>query len=145
MIMTTLDQLKADLQRARINKNAFESDTLRTLIGDVELTLTRPNSDTVDKVVASTVASFIKNAKICSDKADNDAIKLVKTAEIEIYLKYIPKQMTIDELTTVITNQFGNVLDAKQKGVVMGYLKTTFSGQYDGASASQVVNTLVKV
>lgn len=141
--MTLFEQLKHDLQQSRISKNSFESDTLRTLIGDIELTLTRPNNKTVDDVIQSTLTSFVKNARTFIGQTTDETIKSTKNAELAIYSRYMPVLMSFDEIKAVIVGKFGDVLDVKQKGPIMAFLKANHPGKYDGLVASQVIASLI--
>lgn len=80
------------------------------------------------------VVSILKKAK--SDAESN--FKRVNddkfNKEIEIYDKFIPKQMSSEEIKKVIQeNNFSNI------GQAMGFFKQNFSGQYDGKLVSSIV------
>lgn len=80
------------------------------------------------------IISILKKAK--SDAESN--FKRVNddkfNKEIEIYDKFIPKQMSSEEIKKVIQeNNFSNI------GQAMGFFKQNFSGQYDGKLVSSIV------
>lgn len=61
--------------------------------------------------------------------------------EIQLYEKYLPQLLTIDQLTAVIQDIIENLPERspKQMGVVMSKLKIEYLGRYDGTVASQLV------
>lgn len=57
--------------------------------------------------------------------------------EISILNEYLPKQMTEDELRSVISDfKAGNI--GANVGAIMSFLKTKYAGLYDGKIASQL-------
>ena len=139
---TLFNTLKSDLVKARLSRNVIETNTLRTLIGDIELAMTRPGATSLDEVTHQTLTSFAKNAKICRDQAVEQTLQWTKDTEIEIYNRYLPKLMSETLIREIIIHNFGDTLVEKQKRDVMMFMKTNHTGQYDGALVSSIFNTL---
>lgn len=126
---TIFNEIKKTHLDARKTKNVFLRDTLGVIIGDLQTA--EKNGFTIDdkKVIA-----ILKKAKSDAEsnfkQVSND--KFIK--EIEIYNKFIPQQMSTEEIKTVIKeNNFTNI------GQAMGFFKQNFSGQYDGKLVSSIV------
>jgi uncharacterized protein YqeY len=61
--------------------------------------------------------------------------------EIDIIQRYLPKQMTEDEIAQAVQDLFEemNASGLKQMGAVMGELRERYAGQMDFAKASPIV------
>lgn len=135
--------IKADLTKARLAKNVLETNTLRTLVGDIELAMTRPGAESLDAVTQSTLTAFSKNAKLCESQAREDLVKWTKNAEVAIYQRYMPRLMSETHIREIISHQFGEKIEAKQKGDIMKFMKANHTGQYDGAVVSALITQLI--
>ena len=141
--MSVFDQIKADLKAARLARDEFKSNTLRTLIGDIELQATRPDAKPIDEITQSKLKSFTDSATEFSNATSDDAIKAEKQAEIAIYAAYRPVQLTEDEVRALLTGEFGATLTQKQKGQAMGFLNKGHKGKFDGTMAASIVDQMI--
>lgn len=126
------DRLKKDQLNARRNKESdVKISVLTTLIGEVSKKAKDDgNREVSDLDVIKTVKSFIDNANIVLNVAsDTESAK----EEISILSEYLPKQLTKEEIQTIIVSgQFSNL------GQFMKYMKENHAGLYDGAMAKTV-------
>ena len=60
--------------------------------------------------------------------------------EIEILSGYLPKQLTEDELRSIISDYKAANIGANV-GLIMAFLKSKYNGLYDGKIASQIAKT----
>ena len=141
--MSVFEQIKTDLKAARLARDEFKSDTLRTLIGDIELQATRPGAKPIEEITQQKLKSFTDSANEFIAATSDEAVKTSKQNEIAIYAAYRPTQMSEDQLRAVITGEFGATLQAKQKGQVMGFLNKGHKGQFDGSMAASIVDELI--
>lgn len=148
-IMTILDQIKQDTIAARKAKNALKSALLTTLVSEVvNVGKNDGNRETTDAETVAVVKKFLKgvdetiNAIKDVSNVDGSADRYVNALhEQEILRRYLPAQLTEQELAAVVA-QFVSTLterNPKQMGAVMAFLKVNYDGQYDGKSASAVV------
>lgn len=65
--------------------------------------------------------------------------------ELEVLNKFLPKQMTEEELTPLIQKIISDlgVTDAKEMGKVMGAANKEFAGKADGGTISKIVKQLL--
>ena len=138
--MSVFEQIKADLTKARLAKDAFTSDTLRTLIGDIQLESTRPGAKPVEDITQQKLKAFTDGANTFIENTSDETIKADKLREIAIYTSYRPVQLPAEALRIALLAKFGTV---ENKGMAMGWLKTTYAGQYDGKVAGAVVDELI--
>jgi uncharacterized protein YqeY len=141
--MSVFEQLQADLKAARLARDEHKSDTLRTLIGDIQLEATRPGAKPIEEITQQKLKSFTDSANDFIGNTSDEAIKATKQAEIAIYAAYRPKQMTEDELRVLLTTEFGATLTQKQKGQAMGFLNKGYKGQFDGTMAAGIVDAMI--
>lgn len=146
--MSILNDIKAAQLKARKEKNSKEALTLTTLIGEAEMIGKNDgNRSTTDEEVQNVIKKFIKNI--------NETLKVLKTEqadkvlelnqEKEILMKFLPQQLTENELKVVILGlvETLQVTDAKGVGQVMKALKEKYDGQYDGSVASGVIKAVL--
>ena len=122
------EQIHTDLKSAMLAKNEFTKSILRVLIGE----LNREGKTVSDDRVTAIIKKMCENAKIVG----NDH-------EITILEKYLPAQLSEDELRTIISALvFENSFTVKDMGKIMGTLKEKYNGKYDGKLAATVVKTI---
>lgn len=141
--MSLLHTIKTDLDIARREKNQQLLTILITLYSEASMVgKTKRNGDSTDDEVLSVVRKFkigveeVQKIKGPSDESD---------LELEVYGKYLPIMLTDTELTGII-NSIVNSLperNPRQMGIVMGKLKSDYSGRYDGNLASKVTKELL--
>jgi uncharacterized protein YqeY len=144
--MSLLQRIKQDLLQARKDVRASNADATISIRAQVKVkcltTLlseaSRPGLDdgkreSTDQEVIAVAQKFIKNINETLSHCSDDDLFM----ELEFINAYIPKQLTEGEIAGIIAGSgIANVGDA------MKYLKSNFSGQYDGKIASQVVKEL---
>ncbi|BAU40058.1 hypothetical protein [Ralstonia phage RSP15] len=134
--MALLDTIKADRMAAMKEGDKIAKDILTTLIGEVE-TKSKQGKELADADIVALVKKFIDN--------NDETLKLVKDDETKIETSniliqenlvlgaYIPKQLSFDEIATILKHTgYMNL------GHFMKYLKEHYAGQYDGKVAKQV-------
>lgn len=130
-----LDKLKADLLKARRNKDTTVKDVLTTIIGDVQTALKtkadkgKPEED----VCLAKIKKAYEDAKDTVDKYTGEAkIKLAK--EIEILKGYMPEKLTEDQMQSIIEQ-----IKPKNIGQAMGHFAKNFKGKVDNTKLRQLV------
>ena len=130
--MNLIEMINADFMTAYKEKNMEKKDFLGVLKTEVTKETKTPD----DMYVIGKIKSMIKNAEATNSLSEN---------ELEILNSYLPKQLTEEELKEKISNIINDngFSGGKDMGKVMGLLKESFDGQYDGKMASQLVKTLL--
>jgi len=133
--MKIFDAIKDDFKEARIAGNKLASNLLSTVVGEVENKAKVVNGikEVAEESVISTVKSFIKNVDTFKDTVTDVALAAKLAAEKQILEKYLPSQLTEDEIRDIFTN-----IDHSNMGLMMKHLKDNYSGRYDGNLASKV-------
>jgi len=122
--------IKNDMITAMKNKDAVTRDTLRVLIGELDRNFIKDDVD-----VVKTVNKMVQNIKETTNDQD----------EINVLSKYLPKQMTEDEISQNAANFIAeNKLESpREMGKVMGYFSKNYAGQYDGKVLSNIVKEML--
>jgi uncharacterized protein YqeY len=144
--MTLINTIKADQLQARKLRESLKATLLTTLISEAEVIGKNDgNREVTDAEVVAVVKKFVKGI----DETLSFLVKAsitderYKTVAAERYIldKYLPVQLTIEELKVLI---IGADLADTSKGSIMKYLKENFAGQYDGKVAAKVIDELLK-
>jgi uncharacterized protein YqeY len=141
--MSLLQQIRADLDHARREKNQINLTLLTTLYSEAAMVgKTKRNAESTDEEVLSVIRKFkIGVEEIAKIKGLSSEIE----HEIKLYESYLPQPLTTAQLTAVIQDIIEHLPERspKQMGVVMNSLKKEFLGRYDGTIASQLVKELL--
>jgi uncharacterized protein YqeY len=148
--MSLIEQIKTDQIVARKSKSDAVS-LLTTLYSEALMVgkNATPPRDPTDAEVINTIKKFLKgvneNISYAGDRQDadwRDALEI----EREILEYYLPKQLSVEELTSVITKFIlnGGIATSNGTGLIMQYLKNTHGGMYDGKVASDIIKGLLK-
>jgi uncharacterized protein YqeY len=125
--MTLQETINLHLKNAILTSNTEVKSLLRVVIGEMN----REGKIVADEKVISIVKKMIDNAKIVGN-----------LNEVTILETYLPKQLTEDELNTVISALiYNNNYTIKDMGKIMGDLKSIYSGKYDGKLASTLIKS----
>lgn len=91
-----------------------------------------------DDEVIRVIKKFVKDIDICLEHATN---KDSYIREKQILEKYLPAQLSTDELQTAITAYITSA-GSPTKADIMKYLKSAYSGKYDGKLASSIIDSI---
>ena len=158
-----LGKIKKEQKQARLTKDKFRAGILTTLMAEISIVGKNAQRETTDAEAQIVITKFLKNLKetfkiytlgieledffkVTDMETPTSADKMEKilnmTKEADIYKSYLPQQMTEDELETAIGVFMGDNANANM-GQIMGYLKKTHGGQYDGKMASTLIRTIL--
>jgi len=138
--MGLLDQINADLKKAMLERDEVTRDTLRMVKSEL-LTLDDPDEIAVlSRAVKSrrdSIKSYVEGER--QDLADREQ------AEIEVIERYLPKQLSEDEVRDAIAGIIEELglSSKKELGQVMKELKVRYPGQVDGRQASSIAGQLL--
>lgn len=124
--MTIQEQINADLKQAMLQKDEATKSLLRVVIGEF---------NRVDKVLSDDKATSILKKMV------ENAKEVGNENEVVILQKYLPQQLSKDELTALISSiiEDYSYSSVKDMGKIMASLKETHAGRYDGKLASEIV------
>jgi len=133
-----INKLKADKVMAMKSGDSVKKTFLSTLISDIEMVAKNDNGrEVTDQDAIKVMEKFKKGAEeILRHKPYNDeSLREIRWLEV-----YLPFQLGEDALLLIIKQVLDHNPDAKL-GDIMKELKTHFSGQYNGKTASILART----
>jgi len=141
-----LEQIKAAQLAARKARDSDTAGTLGTFLGDVELKSKNVGRPLTEGELTALVRKYVANAKEMAaaygDRRDGDNADKA-WAEVEAFEKFLPKQLSEEELRFNIKRIIANEIVKPKQGDVMKALKEEFDGQYDGKSAAAIAKELL--
>lgn len=130
-----IDQIRTARITAMKERDAVAKTILTTLLGELEGMAKREQADITDEMVAKTCKKFVaSNQEVIA--LDSNVEQL--TAENVILTKFIPIQLTADELRVIIVD-----MNASNLGEIMKQLKADHNGEYDGKTASTIAREVL--
>lgn len=131
--MSLIEQINADFMTAYKASIKDESKKIdKNFLGLLKSEVTKDSKNPEDKDVISKIKSMIKGAASTNSLSE---------LELSILNNYLPKQLSEVELDDIISSYLQEN-EGVNMGTIMGYLKSNYSGQYDGKVASTVVKRL---
>lgn len=140
--MSLFKKLKDEQLQARKDKETVKINLLTTLLGAVQTAAINAKQDKdniSDDIILSQVKAFIKSAE--------ETLKLfpgllVLSLELTYLNSYLPKQLTDEELKTIVDNLLADCTleGGKRMGYVMGELKKQFANQYDASKVKALIS-----
>jgi uncharacterized protein YqeY len=151
----TLAQIKADQLQARKDRDTVKASLLTTLLGEAKA-LADKNAekeprdangnvikrDPTDAEVEEKIDKFLKDNLFTQENVKDEIALAQARAEQAILLAYKPQQLTADQMTEIIVDNF-TVVENKLRGQINLYFKANYAGQYDGTSLKNVIDKLI--
>lgn len=138
------DTIKNEIISALKEKNTLKVQTLREIKGSVDLEHINKKVDITDELVIDILSRGIKTRKesIQEFEKGNRLDLIDKTnKEIELLKKYLPEQLTKEELEKVIEEVFSKVKPTSNKdmGLIMKELTPLVKGKCDMKEVSAII------
>jgi uncharacterized protein YqeY len=148
--MSLKEQIEGDIKKAMLSKNKKELIALRSiksaiLIAETEKGATGPvTKDTEVKILMKAAKQRRDSAEIYKSQERNDLLE-TELAELEVISKYLPEQMSDEDLVEKLKEIIGKVgaTGPQDMGKVMGIATKELSGSADGKTISGHVRNLL--
>jgi len=143
-----LSKIKKDSLKARKEKSP-ETKTYSYLLGEIQK-LEKAKNSNFNKNPEEDILKLLQKLKNDTldtiSKLTDEKAKESYIVDLKVFERYLPKQLTEDELTKIVEKIINEFNDKKSIniGIVMGQLKKNFNGKYNGKTASQIINKLLK-
>ena len=97
-----------------------------------------------DELVDRVILKELKSAKEQIDTCPADRTELLEEykTNYDIINKYAPKLLSKEEVIEIIKTKFSEVLETKNKGMIMKTVMAEFKGKADGKVVSEAVGEL---
>ena len=138
------DQIPEDLKSALREKKSLELSVLRMLQASIKNREIDNKGGLDDEQVVQVVASEIKKRRDAVEefiKVNREDAAETEKQEIEILMKYMPEQLSEDEITSKVREIIANsgAGGIKDLGMVMKPVMSELKGKADGKLINQIV------
>ena len=138
------ETLKKAIVDAMKEKDTLKVQTLRGVKGEIDLEHINKKVEITDELVIDVISHQIKTRKesISEFEKGNRSDLIEKTnGEIELLSKYLPEQLSHDELMNLIDSVFVKVnpTSAKDMGLIMKELTPLVKGKCDMKEVSLII------
>ena len=146
--MSILERLKADLKEAMKAKDITKRDTIRMVMSAVKQIEVDERRDVSEEDMIKILQKAIKQREdaigFAKEGGRDDLIK-ANESEIAILEKYLPKQLSDEELESTVKSIIDEVgaTSMKEMGKVMGVATKKLAGKADGKRINQTVKKLL--
>ena len=143
--MTLLEQLSKDMVEAMKSKDSFTLGVIRMAKGAIQLEAINKKKDLTDEDVVSVIAKQIKMRNDSVNeftKAGRTDLAEQNKKEIEILNKYMPEQLSSDEVHKIIDEAFAKINPTSNKD--MGLIMKEVSPKLKGKADMSLVNAIIK-
>lgn len=146
--MSIREQILADIKEAMKSKNEFVRDTLRTINAALKQVEVDERIEMTDEVVLPLLQKEIKKRQDSVElylKGGREDLANKERSEIDIIVKYLPKQLSDNELEEKIKQIIASVgaSSIKELGAVMKAAKEQIGASADAKRISEVVKGLL--
>jgi uncharacterized protein len=148
--MSLKEQIEADIKKAMLEKNKDDLRALRAIKSMILLAQTekgageRLNSDAEMKILQKAAKQRADSLEIYRQQKRDDLAE-VEQAELEVIKRYLPEQMSEEQLEKIIAQiiEKTGASSMKDMGKVMGMASKDLAGKADGKTISNIVKKLL--
>lgn len=142
-----ITHIRKDWIAARKEKRSAEAALLSTLVSEITMVGKNDgNRETTKEETIKIVKKFLQNIEeIIKLKAENGGDSESEKKEKEWLSRYLPQQMSEEELTAAIDEIVATVPEKSMKvmGAVMGQLNKAHGGLFNGKMAAVIVKKVL--
>ena len=142
--MTLLEQLSKDMVVSMKNKDSFSLGVIRMAKGAIQLESINKKKELTEEEVVAVISKQIKmrNDSIQEfTKANRMDLVEQNKKEIEILNKYMPRQLSLDEVNKIIEEAFDvvNPTSSKDMGLIMREVSPKLKGKADMGQVNAII------
>jgi uncharacterized protein len=134
------------MKEAMRSKDKLALETIRSLLAGIQYAeMSDDNKVSMADQELAVVKSELKKQQESlefAEQADRQAMAAECKVRIAVIQRFLPSQLAAPELEKIVVN-FQRENPSSSMGSVMQYLKSNFSGQYDGRLASEIVKKVL--
>ena len=144
----TVEQLRTDMVKAMKAKEKPRKEAISSLVSAVKKVAIDEGcrEEIPVELVDRVILKELKTAKEQMDSCPADRTDLMEEYKFRynVIQEYAPQMMSKEEVTSVISDKFADVLATKNKGQIMKAVMGELKGKADGKIINQVVGELCK-
>ena len=140
------NMIKDNIQKAIFEnlkaKRETEVKVLRFLLSQIKYEEINKQKELTDQEIVVLFQKEVKKRKEAIEmfrSAGRNDLVYDEEKQLEVISRYIPKPLTEDELTSLITEEIKNSAEPDNAGVIMGSVMKRVQGRADGAKVFQLI------
>lgn len=146
--MSLKETLMQDLKTAMKTKDKRAKDTITMVRAAIKQKEVDERVDLDDEGVLKVLSKEIKERRGSIEefeKAGRDDLVESTKAEIDVLMKYMPEQLSEEELEKLIRQvmEENNITEKKQMGLLMKNIMPKVQGRADGKAVNAIVNRIL--
>lgn len=148
--MALFEQISEDIKKAMLAKDKVSLEALRGIKKEMleAKTAKGASGDLTDEAVVKILQKMVKQRRDSAEiykQQNRPELAENELAEMAVIERYLPKQMTEEELTAALKEIIAEVgaTSAKEMGKVMGVASKKLAGKADGRLISEKVKSLL--
>ena len=147
--MGLIDTIKKDMITAMKEKDQKKKDALASLVDAAKKVVIDSGGDRVnipDEIVSKVVLKELKSIKEQIDTCPVDRTELLQEYKnrYSVVEAYAPKLMSKEEILKLINDKFKDIIEGKNKGLIMKNIMPELKGKADGKLINEIVEELCK-
>lgn len=144
-----LKKIRVDLNQAMKKKDALKVATLRLLLAEIHNQEMDKQSELIDEEILGVVRKEVKKRQEAIGlyrQGERDDLVQKEQQELDILKKYLPQEMSSEELEKVVKETMVDVRASGPQdfGQVMGAVLGKLKGKADGKRVAEMVEDLLK-
>ena len=148
--MSLKEQIEGDIKKAMLAKNKDDLRALRAIKSMILLAQTEKGagenlSEDAEMKILQKAAKQRNDSMALYREQNRDDLADAEQVELEVIKRYLPEQLTVEELESIIADIIKNAgaSSMKDMGKVMGIASKNLSGKADGKTISAIVKKLL--
>lgn len=142
--MNLTEQIIEDLKNAMKEKDTLKLNVIRDIKSGIQLKKIELKHDLSDEEVIDVISKKIKmrNDSIAEfQKASRNDLVESYSKEIEILKKYMPQELTEEEVNKIIEDAFNEIKPTSMKdmGIIMKNVTPKTKGRFDAGKISSII------
>lgn len=142
--MTLLDTINNDMKNYMKEKDSFSLGVVRMVKGAIQLESINKKKELTDEEIISVISKQIKMRKdsiVEFEKGNRQDLVEQNKKEIEILNKYMPEQLSMEEINKIIDEAFLLIkpTSSKEQGLIMKKITPKLKGRADMSLVSGII------
>ena len=142
--MTLLDTINNDMKNYMKEKDSFSLGVVRMVKGAIQLESINKKKELTDEEIISVISKQIKMRKdsiVEFEKGNRQDLVEQNKKEIEILNKYMPEQLSMEEINKIIDEAFLLIkpTSSKEQGLIMKENTPKLKGRADMSLVSGII------
>ena len=142
--MTLLDTINNDMKNYMKEKDSFSLGVVRMVKGAIQLESINKKKELTDEEIISVISKQIKMRKdsiVEFEKGNRQDLVEQNKKEIEMLNKYMPEQLSMEEINKIIDEAFLLIkpTSSKEQGLIMKEITPKLKGRADMSLVSGII------